>query len=131
MITTRPWPETRAIFEDHVRSGIKNAPILSLIEWIENQKLTSELFSTTMHADLILGATLTFPMWEHMLSIRWINAGQVFVFQYFKCGSHPEMEKIVKQKEGIETLRLMLAYKFGLHRQPVANPAAPPNGGPE
>jgi hypothetical protein len=83
-----------------------------------------------MHAELILGATPTFPIWEHMLSIRWNNAGQVFAFQCFKKGSHPEMERIVKREEGIETLRLMLAYKFGLHRKPTAEPAAPPKGGP-
>ena|SRR2546430_1032997 len=125
IIQTLSWSETRAIFEDHVRSGIRNAPVLGLIEWLENQKLTSELFSTAMHADLILGATPTFPVWQHMLAIRWNNAGEVFTFQYFKKGSHPEMEKVVKKEEGIETLRLMLAYKFGLHCKPLAGKGSP------
>jgi hypothetical protein len=101
-----------------------------LIKWIEDQNLTSELFPATLHADLILGVTPTFPQGENMLSIRCHNAGQFFTFEYFKRGSHPEMAETVGKEKGIETLRLMLAYKFGIHRKPIAEPGASPNGGP-
>src|SRR5437016_3575278 len=130
IINAISWPEARAIFEDHARSGIKNAPLLMLIKWMEDQNLTSELFPATMHADLILGASPTFPVWEHMLSIRWNNFGQLFNFQYFKRGSYPEMEKTASKEEGIETLRLLLAYKFGLHRKPRTEPRLAQNVGP-
>jgi len=129
-ITTSSWRETRAIYEDHVASGLKHAPILTLIKWIEDQALTTDLFPATLHADLVLGATPTFPKWENMISIRCHNAGRFLTFQYFKRGAHPEMERMVPEKEGVETLRLMLTYKFGIHRNPTAEPGAAPNGGP-
>jgi hypothetical protein len=129
-IKTRSWSETRAIYEDHVASGLRHAPILGLIKWIEDQGLTSDLFPATLHADLVIGATPTFLQWENMLSIRCHNAGGFLTFQFYKRGSHPEMEKMVPEQEGVETLRLMLAYKFGIHRGPVAEPGAAPNDGP-
>src|SRR5438046_10098238 len=114
-ITTRSWHETRAIYEDHVASGLKHAPILTLIKWIEDEALTSDLFPATLHADLVLGATPTFPQWENMLSIRCHNAGGFLTFQYFKRGSHPEMEQTVPEKEGAAALRLRPTYKFAIH----------------
>ena len=130
VIKARSWQETRAIYEDHVTSGLKHRPILILIGWIEAQGLTAEIFPATLHADLVLGATPTFPQWENMLSIRCHNAGKFLTFEYYKRGSHPEMQRTVPEQEGIETLRLMLAYKFGIHRGPIAEPAASPKGGP-
>ena len=129
-VTTLPWPEVRAVFEDHVASGIKNAPLLKLIRWIEQENLTADLFATPMHAHLVITSSQLFRMWEHMLDIRWIEATHSFTFEYYKKGCHPEMSKTVQEAQGIEMLREMLAYKFGLHRQPETEPAAPPNGGP-
>jgi hypothetical protein len=129
-VTTLPWPEVRAIFEDHVASGIKNAPLLKLIHWIERENLTVGLFGTPMHAHLVIASSQSFRMWEHMLEIRWTEATRSFTFEYYKKGCHPEMCKTVREGQGTEMLREMLAYKFGLHRRPETEPAAAPNGGP-
>ena len=129
-VTTLPWPEVRAVFEDHVASGIKNAPLLKLIHWIEQENLTVDLFATPMHAHLVIASSQLFRMWEHMLDIRWSEATRSFTFDYYKKGCHPEMSKTVQEAQGIEMLREMLAYKFGVYRQLETEPCAAPNGGP-
>jgi hypothetical protein len=117
-VKTLPWPEVRAVFENHVASGIKNAPLLMLIHWIEQENLTAELFATPMHADLVIASSQIFHMWEHMLDIRWTEAIRCFTFEYYKEGCHPEMSKTVLEAEGTEMLREMLMYKFGVYRRP-------------
>jgi|SRR4051812_8551003 hypothetical protein len=129
-VTTMPWPQIRAIFEDHVASGIKNGPLLRLIHWIEQEDLTADLFATPMHAHLVIASSQSFRMWEDMLDIRWTEAARSFTFEYYKRGCHPEMSKTVEEAQGVETLREMLAYKFGLHKPPRSEPNASPNGGP-
>jgi hypothetical protein len=129
-VTTLPWPEVRAVFEDHVASGIKNAPLLKLIHWIERENLTVDLFATPMHAHLVIASSRLFRMWEHMIDIRWTEATRCFTFEYYNKGCHPEMSKTVEEAQGTEMLREMLAYKFGLYRRPETEPAVAPNGGP-
>ena len=129
-VTTLPWPQVRAIFEHHVASGIKNAPLLKLIHWIEEENLTADLFATPMHAHLVIASAQSFRMWEDMLDIRWNEAARSFTFEYYKRGCHPEMSKTVVEAQGVEMLREMVAYKFGVHRPSRSEPTAAPNGGP-
>ena len=92
--------------------------MLALLDWIDKEKLDSELYAITSMDALILSNKEIFKWCENTLRIE-VRDKKIH-FRYSRLeASTDDMEKIVDEPEAVETLRLFLAYKFGIHRSPV------------
>jgi hypothetical protein len=102
--------------------------MLVLLDWIEREALCSELYPITSMSSLVISNKENFRRGENTLAIEAIPSMNKVHFRYSRLVySTDDMEKTVDESEAIETLRLFLAYKFGIHRSPAKDESVSTN----
>jgi hypothetical protein len=127
---TRSWDTVREHFAKYAPSW-KGAydSIQPLLDWIRQHDLEGELFAFTSMYDLVITDQPEIGTDHHRLRITAIPADGSVRFVYTRHEGATDAElRHVGRSHATETLRLMLAYKFGVHRGPdsVSNQSTDP-----
>ena len=82
-VTARPWPVLVSFYEDFVkRYGWSIQPMVELVRYIAQGRLSTGLFAYTSHATLVLGQTPRVPMHREVLRIDFDQHEQLFRFEF-------------------------------------------------
>jgi hypothetical protein len=120
-IATRSWDEIRQYYLSFGEGAwlSRHRPMLNLVSWLEEEKVSGEVFGTVGLSGLLLSNQAKFNWGEHMLQITIMPTPGFMLFEYYRApGSTDGMKKQVPVEESVECLRQFLAYKFGIHRPP-------------
>lgn len=102
--------------------------MLAIIDWIELRGLEGEVYAAAGLSGLRVSDRPLSASADHVLYVR-THGPELVYFEYAKyAGSSHTLKKTVRYEEAVECFRLILAYKFGLHRPPEA--VAPPQASP-
>jgi hypothetical protein len=118
---SKSWKDIRKHYGDRESFS----PIIRLLDWIQAQGLENEIFAHTSMFDLIISNQQQGRMGENALRIGLSGRGHLR-FRYDRLFASTDFEeKIVPHEEAVETLRVFLAYKFGVYRPTDAMPRPP------
>jgi len=105
------WP---SVFQ-HFSTLPKESAIPVILSWIQRQNIQEEIFPVQSMYDLLLTPSESWSWGNNIIHISEDN-GKTRIRFFKHEGEKPEEDRRFDIRDGPEALRLMLAYKFGIHR---------------
>ena len=104
-------------FGDHRVTDL-HASILELMDWIEEENLTDEIYFNIGLSGFLVSNEPNFRFGENMITVDVTKMKERVFFDYVKeYGSTSEDKFNCSRTEVIERFRQLIAYKFGVHRK--------------
>ena len=129
-IRTRSWDSIVEFYRDLISKSWPFLPMLRLVEAITTSSAAAQIHGATSHSALLLSDCADFRSGDSTLQIVYQPNDRTFAFHHRSFSSHDD-QKTCTEAEALQTLRLFLRLKYGvLFDATMAQPCAPPNGGP-